>query len=135
VQLDPSAFVADPQLVAALEEVSAPIVCAEPRVLFAQGDASVGLYILEKGEARLTMDSLEGKPIVSVTAAEGSLLGLPGLLADQPYSLTAVADAGAKVGFIPREVFTDLMRSEPKIALKILAVLAAEVRSARKAIG
>jgi len=135
VQLDPSAFVADPELVSALEEKSTPVACDEERVLFVQGEPPVGLYILEKGEARITMDSPEGKTIVAIKAAEHSLLGLPGLLANQPYTLTATAEAGAKVGFIAREDFTALMQSEPRLALKILAVLAAEVRSARRAIG
>jgi CRP-like cAMP-binding protein len=122
------------ELMTVLEKKAAPEVCASERVLFAQGDPPVGLYILRSGAARLTMESTEGKQIVSVEAPKGSLLGLPGLLANQPYTLTAKAEAGAVVSFIPRDDFTALMQSEPLVALKILAVLAAEVRSARRAI-
>jgi CRP/FNR family transcriptional regulator len=135
VQLDPTAFVADPELIATLEKKATPVDCASERVLFMQDDQPLGLYILRNGGARLTMDSAEGKPIVSVKASEGSLLGLPGVLANQPYTLTAMAEAGAVIGFIPRDEFIALMQSEPMVALKILAVLAAEVRSARRAIG
>lgn len=134
MQLDPTAFVADPELIAVLERKAAPVDCTTERVLFMQGDPPVGLYILLNGAARLTMDSREGKPIVSVRVPEGSLLGLPGLLGNQPYTLTATAESGAEVGFIPRDELTDLMQSEPMMALKMLAVLAAEVRSARRAI-
>ena len=134
MQLDPTAFVADPELLTVLERKATPLDCASERVLFAQGDPPVGLYILRSGSARLTMDSEEGKPIVSVEAPEGSLLGLPGLVGNQPFTLTATAEAGAIVGFIPRDQFIALMQSEPLVALKILAVLAAEVRSARRAI-
>ncbi len=119
---------------AVLEKKAAPLDCASERVLFAQGDPPVGLYLLRSGTARLTMESAEGKPIVSLTVQEGSLLGLPGVLANQPYTLTATAEAGTVVGFIPRDEFTALMQKEPKLALKMLAVLAAEVRSARRAI-
>ena len=135
MQLDPTAFIADPELIAVLEKIATPIDCAAERVLFMQGDPPVGLYILRNGAARLTMDSPDGKPIVSVNAPQGALLGLPGLLANQPYTLSATAEAGAAVSFIPRDVFTAFMRNAPMIALKILAVLAAEVRSARRAIG
>jgi CRP-like cAMP-binding protein len=38
------------------------------------------------------------------------------------------------VAFIPRDEFIALMQGEPMMALKILTVLAAEVRSARRAI-
>jgi CRP-like cAMP-binding protein len=134
VQLDPTAFIADPELIAVLEKKATPVVCATERVLFMQGDPPVGLYLLRNGTARLTMESAEGKPIVSVTVQEGSLLGLPGLVGNQSYTLTATAAAGSVVGFIPRDEFTTLMQSEPMMALKMLAVLAAEVRSARRAI-
>jgi CRP/FNR family transcriptional regulator len=134
VQLDPTSFSADLDLIAALEKKATPVVCDSERVLFMQGDPPVGLYLLRSGAARLTMDSPEGKPIISVEAPKDSLLGLPGLLANQPYSLTATVEAGAVVGFIPRDEFVSLMQSEPTVALKVLAVLAAEVRSARRAI-
>ena len=134
MKLDPSAFAADPELVLALEKRSTPVVCATDRVLFCQGDAPAGLYILHKGEATLTMQSPAGRSILSVQAQTGSLLGLPGLVGNQPYTLGATALAGAQVGFIGREEFTAMMQSEPALALKVLAVLAAEVRSARRAI-
>lgn len=135
MQLDPTAFLADPELIAVLEKKAPPVVCDSERVLFMQGDPPAGLYILRYGVARLSMDSAAGKPIIYVTVSGGSLLGLPGLVANQPYTLTARAEAGAVVGFIPRDEFTALMQSEPLLALKVLAVLAAEVRSARNAIG
>lgn len=134
MQLDPTAFVADPELIGVLEKKATLLDCASERVLFMQGDPPVGVYLLRSGSARLTMESPDGKPIVSVTVSSGSLLGLPGLLGNQPYTLTATAEAGAVVGFIPRDQFTALMQSEPLMALKMLAVLAAEVRSARRAI-
>ena len=64
----------------------------------------------------------------------GSLLGLPGLLGDQPYSMTARAHDGAQVNYISRAEFTAFMQSDPQLALKILQVLAAEVRTARRAL-
>ena len=134
MQLDPSAFLADPELVQALESRSTPIRCDGERVLFRQGDPPSGLYILLAGEATLSMNSEEGKPLVSSKTSAGSLLGLPGLIGNQPYSLTAIASRGASVAFLAREDFSAIMHSEPQLSLKILQVLAAEVRSARIAI-
>jgi CRP-like cAMP-binding protein len=62
------------------------------------------------------------------------VLGLPGLIGNEPYTLTATARSGAKLGFITRDDFTALMQSDPLMSLKVLQVLAAEVRSARQAI-
>jgi CRP-like cAMP-binding protein len=134
VKLDPSAFLADPELIKALEKRSAPIVCDAERVLFRQGDAPAGLYILNRGEATLSMCTSAGKPIISTKATSGSLLGLPGLIGNEPYTLTAIAHAGAQLSFLPLADFAALMQSDPHLSLNVLQVLAAEVRSARNAI-
>jgi len=134
LNLDPTAFLADPELLRGLEEQATPISCSEDRVLFRQGESPSGLCILKSGEATLTMTSTEGKEIATARACAGSLLGLPGLIGNQPYTLTAVAHAGAQVVYVTRDSFTALMRSDGLLAMKILQVLAAEVRSARSAI-
>jgi CRP-like cAMP-binding protein len=134
VQLDPTAFLADSELIRALSEHATPIVCDTDRILFQQDDPAAGLYILHQGEATISMTSQQGQTVLSVAAKDGSLLGLPGLISNQPYSLTAVARAGARVSFLGRSEFTTLMESNPPLAFKILQVLAAEVRSARNAL-
>ncbi len=133
VQLDPSAFIADSELIEALEKRSTPVPCLEDRVLFHQGDLPAGLYIVSQGEATVSMDSGNDTLALKCQATAGSLLGLPGLIANQPYSLTVVAQKGSRVGFIGREEFNTLMKSEQLLMAKILQVLAAEVRSARLA--
>jgi CRP-like cAMP-binding protein len=80
------------------------------------------------------MNSPSGEEVMSIDATAGSLLGLPGLIGDEPYSLTAVARKDAELCFISRDEFTNLMRTNPLLSLKVLQVLAAEVRSARQAI-
>jgi len=134
VQLDPTAFLAEPELIRALSERATPIECDTDRILFQQDDPAVGLYILYEGEVALTMISQQGEEILAAEARDGSLLGLPGLISNQPYSLTAKARAGARVSFLGQEEFTALMQSDPTLAFKILQVLAAEVRSARQAL-
>jgi CRP-like cAMP-binding protein len=134
MKMDPSAFVADPELIQALEKRSTAILCGGDRVLFTQGDNPQGLFIIDQGETTLTMMSPTGDELVSIQASAGSLLGLPGLIGNEPYSLTAIARDGAQISFIPREEVTSLMRTAPSLALKMLQVLAAEVRSARHAL-
>lgn len=134
MKLDASTFVADPILIQALEERSDPVLCDDNRILFFQGDPSTGLYILKEGEVTLTMAAGDAEPVVSVRAIPGSLLGLPALVGNQPYTLTAVAQPGTRLSFITRENFNSLMQNNPTLALKVLQVLAAEVRSARNAI-
>ncbi len=134
MKLDPSAFVAAPELIQALEKHSTAISVSEDRVLFQQGEIPVGLYILKAGETTLTMNSPKGAPVMQFQAQAGSLLGLPGLIGNQPYTLTAVARSGAQLNFVSHDAFTSMMQADSHVAMKILQVLAAEVRSARFAL-
>ena len=134
MKLDPSAFLADPELLKALDKQATTLACGEDRVLFRQGDPPLRLYILKKGAVTLSMTSATGKEVLALQAAPGSLLGLPGLIGNEPYSLTAVARGGAVLSSLSRDEFTALMQADPFLSLKVLQVLAAEVRSARNAI-
>jgi CRP-like cAMP-binding protein len=134
VNLAPSAFVADSTLLDALEQRSQKVPCDEERPLFKQGDPPVGVYVVRKGKVALTMQSPGGEVVMQIQATPGSLLGLPGLIGNEPYSLSAVAMSGAEVGFVVRDDFSALIQADPQLSFKVLQVLAAEVRTARQAI-
>jgi CRP-like cAMP-binding protein len=134
VDLDPSAFLADLELIHALTTRATSVPCDADSILFKQDDPPVGVYILHQGEASLSMKSPEGRSILSVQALPGSLFGLPGVVGNQPYSLTAAVRAGARVSFVSTPDFFELMQSNPQLSLKMLEVLAAEVRTARRAL-
>lgn len=131
---DSSAFVADPELLQALQERSTPVPCETDRLLFQQDAPADGVYLLQQGAVKLTMNSHDGRTIFSIQAMPGSVLGLPALVSDQPYSLSAIARAEAQVSFVSRADFFAIMNAHPALSLKILQVLAAEVRTARKAL-
>ncbi len=134
VKIDSSAFIADQELIQALEKRSTPIACEEDRILFRQGELPEGLFILHDGSVRLTMESPLGEAVMEGSASSGSLLGLPGLIGNQAYSLTAKALKGARLSFVKRDDFSDLMLTEPAMSVRVLRVLAAEVRTARFAL-
>jgi len=131
---DSFVFVADGKLIQALEKRSQPVRCVEEQVLFCQGETPGGLYIIRSGEAALVMRSDSGEVVMCLRGAAGSLLGLPAVIANRPYTLTATARKGSEVRFVPRSEFEDLLQAEPSLSFKVLEVLAAEVRSARNAL-
>ena len=79
------------------------------------------------------MSSLAGESVLSIQVPPGSVLGLPGLIGNEPYTMTAIANCGAEISFVPRNDVLALMQTNPILSLKLLPVLAAEVRSARQA--
>ena len=126
-----NSFAAERKLFEALENNSQSISCNEGGILFRQGETPKGLYILQSGEVALMRQSPSGRAIICLNAGPGSLLGLPGIIANEPYTLTAMVRKGSTVGFVSRNDFEELMRSRPSLNLDLLQVLAAEVRSAR----
>jgi CRP-like cAMP-binding protein len=132
VPLVSSAFVADPELIAELENIAESAPVGADRVLFRQGDAPTGVYIVRKGTATLTSGT-NGVKIMKFYAGEGSLLGVPAVVGGKLYSLTAEASPDAEIGVVTCEDFLHLMHTEPLLAFRVLQVLAEEVRSAREA--
>jgi CRP-like cAMP-binding protein len=131
VNFDASAFVGDGELIQALKGRCRPVDCSEDRALFWQGDEPVGVYLVRDGVVTLTMRGADGDPVLELTVEPNSLLGLPAVVSNSRYSLSATAKGGAEVSFVPREEFSKMMLTEPGLAVLILKVLAAEVRTAR----
>lgn len=133
MQLDAAAFVGEETLVAALKGRSTPVDCSGGRVLFRQDEGAVGLYIVHDEKVRLSMRGPAGELVMDIPAKSGSLLGIPALVGGQSYSLSATAKDGARVSFVDRDEFSRMMLTEPSIAVMVLHVLAAQVRTARMA--
>jgi CRP-like cAMP-binding protein len=99
-------------------------------VLFLQGDPPEHLYFLKSGKVTLTMRS-KGKDVLEVTAIAGSLLGLPAMVGNEPYTMKARARRNAEVFRLGQNEFQQLMKNQ-QFALAALRILAGEVRAARK---
>lgn len=134
MQLDSAAFLASHELLEVLYQHATPVDCRQQQQLFHQGEAPTGVYLLHEGEVEMSLDSEDGTRILTSNAQPGSLLGLPGLIGNRAYSLTATARPGSKISFLSGEDFRALMISDPMLSIKILQILAAEVRTARQAI-
>jgi len=128
-----TAFVADSELIEELEKRAEPVTIGPDRVLFHQGDAPAGVFILRKGTATLTSRS-DGDAILSIEAGAGSLLGVPAVIGGKLYSLTAEAAPDAVIGLVTCDDFLHLMHTVPALSFRVLQVLAEEVRFAREAI-
>jgi CRP-like cAMP-binding protein len=127
-------FAADHELIQALQACSQPIPCVESGTLFSQGDVPKWLYILRSGEAALVMRSASDRVVMCVNVGAGSLLGLPGIIGNQPYTMTAMVKKGSEVEIVTRSDFEQLIQAKPSLYPKVLKVLAAEIRNARQAL-
>ncbi len=104
-------------------------------VLFAQGDEPVGVYILISGKVRLFIrNPVTGTITFDRLAEPGSMLGLPAVFGDKPYSMSAEASEESEVGFVNRRRFLEIMQSNGQLCMRCLQLLSDEVRIARNAI-
>jgi len=129
-----NSFIADSTLIQALETRSASKSCSRGAMLFRQGEIPTGLYIIRSGKASLLMKAENGVEVAHFTVSAGSILGLPAIVAKEPYTLSAMANEGSEISFVELEAFEGLIQEQPSLFPKVLEVLAAEVRSARVAL-
>jgi len=101
-------------------------------ILFRQGDAPEAVYYLKTGEITLTMRSAE-RTIMSARVTAGSLLGLPAIMGNKPYSLTATAVGQVEVYKISRDDFKQMILQD-RLCFDVVRILAGEVHSARVAL-
>jgi|HubBroStandDraft_1064217.scaffolds.fasta_scaffold1343484_1 CRP-like cAMP-binding protein len=127
-------FAADPELLDGLLKRSTPLTCMQNTNLFSQGQEAGGLYILLSGEVMLMMRGRSGNLAQCLRATSGSLLEIPALCANLPYTLTGVASKGSDVRFVTRFDFEHLVQDNAQLAIKVLRMAALEIVAAREAI-
>jgi CRP/FNR family cyclic AMP-dependent transcriptional regulator len=125
-----SECVVDSELADAIEARSALLRVVAKRVLFRQGQEPDRLYFLKSGEVVLT-SRLANSSVLGFRAAPGSLIGLPAIAGNQPYTMTAIATRQSELHAITVGIFRDIVGSNPRLSFRVLGILASEVRSAR----
>jgi CRP-like cAMP-binding protein len=106
-------------------------VITQDGILFRQGELGDCLYFVQWGEVSLTM--LVGNREIRIRAGRGSLLGIPAVFGNQPYTMTAKAAWDAEIFEISSNAFTELLDRVPRMKETVLQVLAGEVRAIRQA--
>ncbi|MBS1803270.1 MAG: cyclic nucleotide-binding domain-containing protein [Acidobacteria bacterium] len=126
----PSECVADCELAAAIEACSKLHRISNKRRLFWQGQPPDKLFLLQSGEVVLT-SRLSSSSVIGFRATPGSLIGLPAIAGNQPYSMTATVRRNAELYSISLWTFREIVGTNPRLSFRVLEILAAEVRSTR----
>ncbi|HXX70824.1 MAG TPA: Crp/Fnr family transcriptional regulator [Candidatus Acidoferrum sp.] len=99
-------------------------------VLYVEGQAPRGVYMLCKGRVKLTMNSADGKTLIVRICEPGEILGAQAAISGEPYELTAEALQPCQVDFVRREDFMRLLREQPEIAAAAMCQLSNGYRRA-----
>ena len=123
-------FRAPRELQKAISEIGKEKSVRTDAVLFKQGDPAKGLFLVESGKVALSQGNGRRKRMFGIADA-GSLLGLPAIVRNQPYSLTATAVENSKLTFVSRTKAQRLLQSDPHLCFRAVQVLSNEVRALR----
>lgn len=97
-------------------------------VVFNEGDACAGMYVVQSGSVRIFKTSAGGREqVLSIDGPGGSIAELPVFDGgNYPASVSAVEDA--TLLFVSKQDFHALCLAHPQVALKVLRVVGARLR-------
>ena len=99
-------------------------------VLFVEGEAPRGVFMLCKGRVKLSITSEEGKTIILRIVHPGDLLGLNSAVSGNPYQATAENLEPCQVNFIRREDFLRFLRQHGDASIHAAEQLSASYHTA-----
>jgi len=106
-----------------LASISIPATYPKGAVLFVEGEAPRGLFVISSGRAKLSTSSPEGKKIILRLAERGQVVGLAGTISGKPYAVTAESLEEIQANFIPRQPFLQFLREHGEAALRVAQLL------------
>ena len=97
-------------------------------LLFSEGDACGGLFIVGKGKIRIFKLSPSGREQTLAMEGPGSSFAELPVFDGGNYPASAAASEDAEVLFISRKNFQDFCREHPEVGLKVIAVVGCRLR-------
>ncbi len=99
-------------------------------VLFVEGQAPRGVYMICGGRVKLSTTSRDGKTLILRIAQAGEVLGLHATVSGKPYELTAEALQPCQLDFIRRDDFLRFLQNHADACLNAAQHLSKNCQSA-----
>lgn len=88
-------------------------------LLFLEGQKSRGIFVVCRGEVKLSISSSDGKALILKIAKAGDVLGLAPVMSGKPYDVQAETLSPCQIVFVPRDKFLRLMAKNPEVCLSV----------------
>ncbi len=99
-------------------------------LLFVEGQAPHGVYVLCGGHAKLSMVSAEERTRILRIAEPGDVLGLSATISGHPYEVTAETVDPCQADFVKREDFLRFLCQHGEVCLRVVQLLSCSLRGA-----
>jgi CRP-like cAMP-binding protein len=127
----PVAPESNPELAPALEQMGNVVVSQRGTILFQQGQAASGVYVVRRGKLRLSRLCEDGHR-TSRTVGPGHIIGLLATVSDQPYLKTAEALEDSELTSVDRNRVMSLLDRRADFWLQAVDVIKEEMKLIRK---
>ena len=98
-------------------------------LLFVEGQAPRGAYVLCSGKVKLSATSRDGKILILKVADAGEVLGLSAVITGENYEVTAETAGPCHINFIDRDALLRLMERSGEIGLHSAQTLGREFQT------
>ena len=88
-------------------------------MLFVEGQAPRGVFVLCQGRVKLSLSSSDGKTLILKIAEPSEVLGLSATVSGKPYELTAETIDPCQVNFVKREDFLRFLREHSDVCFRV----------------
>lgn len=98
--------------------------------LFTEGQKLDGVFCVRDGVSKLAKLSTNGKNQIVKLATKGEVMGQRSVIAEESTNLSAIAVNDMEVCFIPKEIISYALNSNPNFSLEVLRHMAHDLKEA-----
>jgi CRP/FNR family transcriptional regulator, cyclic AMP receptor protein len=119
----------DADILKAFDAITYTNVYPDGTLLYAEGEAPRGLFILCAGSAKLSISSGSGKTLITRIVEPGEVLGLSSVLSGNAYKSSAETITPSQLKFVKRDDFIRFSESYREVSFNIARQLIEECES------
>ena len=110
----------------ALEQEAITTTYPTGAVLFAEGQAARGVFIVRRGRVKLSICGSDGRTLILRMVETGSPLGVASVVSGRPYEATAETQEPSEISFLRHCDLLRLMRQHGEVALWVTQHISAD---------
>ena len=112
-----------PRALEAFNAIAFANIYPEGSILYTEGQAPRGIFLICRGSAKVSISSAEGKTIITKIARAGQVLGLSSVLSGHPYKATAETLEPSQVNFVRREDLPSFLHDHHEACVNVVGQL------------
>jgi CRP/FNR family transcriptional regulator len=97
------------------------------QTIFYEGTRPTGLYCMNGGTVKVHKNNIQGKEYIIYMAKPGDFLGYRALLSEEFYGASATVLEDAKICFIPKENFFEVLSKNPAFMKRVVKAVCHEM--------